>query len=90
MCFCTKNQQSGVPTRSDTNKDVQSQNIVRSLEGLILENKKHHTIYGAETKALVSCAVTSKLSASLFSHMRMLFFFRYWQLIHNYSESEFT
>ena len=46
-----------VPTRSDTNRGVQSQ-----LENLDLETRGMNcTIRGAKTKALISFAVTAKL-----------------------------
>ena len=48
-----------VPTRSDTNRSVQSQKQARSLKFWI--KKKECTIHAGKSKALISFAVTAKL-----------------------------
>ena len=50
-----------VPTRSDTNRSVQSQNQARSLKFRVKEEEELHRIRVAKTKALISCAVTAQL-----------------------------
>ena len=52
-----------VPTRSDTNRPVQSQKMVKMLEILDLESRGIVSIRVAKTKALmmISSAVTAKL-----------------------------
>ena len=59
-----ENRSSGFPTRSDTNRPVQSQKQARSLKFLDLRRREIHTlstICVAKTKALISFAVTAKL-----------------------------
>ena len=53
-----------VPTRSDTNRPVQSQRKVRSLEYRIQEEKELYYISVAKTKALISFVFTAKLSCA--------------------------
>ena len=56
-----------VPTRSDTNRAVQSQKQARSLKFRIKEEERLYypccdcTIRVAKTKVLISCAVTAQL-----------------------------
>ena len=52
-----ENRSSGFPTRSDTNRPVQSQKQARSLTF----RKRNCTVRVAKTKALISFAVTAKL-----------------------------
>ena len=47
---------SGFPTRSDTNRAVQPQKIIRGLKFRIKEVEGLYDV--AKTKALISCAVT--------------------------------
>ena len=47
------------PNRYDTNQTVQPQQLARSLISDI--ERRHHTIDGAKTRALISCAVTAQL-----------------------------
>ena len=52
----------GFPTRSDTNRPIQSQGKVRILKFWAEVNKGIvRTIRVAKTKALISCAVTAQL-----------------------------
>ena len=46
-----------VPTRSDTNQDVQSQKQARNLKFRIEEKERDCTMGVAKTKAVISCAV---------------------------------
>ena len=52
----------GLWTRSDTNQ-------ARQTKKIRFRKKRHHTIYEAKTKVLISCAVTAQLiSAFGFAH----------------------
>ena len=53
-----ENQSSGIPTRSDTNRPVQLQNMARSFG---FRKKRNCTIRVVKTKALISCVVTAQL-----------------------------
>ena len=53
-----ENQSSEFPTRSDTNRPVQSQKQVRNFG---FKKKGNFNIHVAKTKALISFAVTAKL-----------------------------
>ena len=60
MSLCMRKPTIWVPTRSDTNRAVQSQKKVRSLKFRISEEDK--IVYRvAKIKALISFAVTAKL-----------------------------
>ena len=56
-----ENQSSGFPTRSDTNRHLQSQKQARSLKFGFKKKKRKCSIRVAKTKALISFAVTAKL-----------------------------
>ena len=56
-----ENQSSGFPTRSDTNRPLQSQKQARSLKFGFKKKKRKCSIRVAKTKALISFAVTAKL-----------------------------
>ena len=59
-----------VPTRSDTNRPVQAQEMARRLK-----KKRDSTVHVAKTKALISFAVTAKLvCAFVFLHMQIVGF----------------
>ena len=64
-----------VPTRSDTNRAVQSQKIEAGNFGF---RKRNCTIRVAKTKALISFAVTAKLICALFSPMQIVGFPMQW------------
>ena len=55
-----ENQSSWFPTRSDTNRPVQSQKMATSLKLRILEEEKLY-YPSSENKALISFAATAKL-----------------------------
>ena len=59
-----ENRPSGSPTRSDTNRSVESQKKVRILKFQV-EVKRNCTIRVAKTNALIRFTVTSSLSRSL-------------------------
>ena len=61
-----------VPTRSDTNRPVQSQKMFRGLKFCILVEEGLYCV--AKTKALISFAVTAKLiCAFVFAYADCLF-----------------
>ena len=61
MSYVTQNLFWGFPTRSNTNQAVQLQEMARGLE-LQIKKKEglYYLIYVAKTKAVISCAVTSR------------------------------
>ena len=69
-----------VPTRSDTNQDVQSQKQARNLKFHIKEKERDCTICVAKTKALISCAVFFALRF-IYQYMGYLSFSGLWELL---------
>ena len=55
-----RNRSSGFPTRSDTNRAVQSQRMAIKCN-FAFRKQRNCTSYVAKTKALISFAVTAKL-----------------------------
>ena len=56
-----ENWSSGFPTRSNTNRAVQLQKMVRDGRNFGFRKKRGCTIYETKTKGLISCAVTAQL-----------------------------
>ena len=67
MSLCVRKPTIWVPTRSDTNRAVQSPKLTRSLKlknlrrEIVFKKKRNCTIDVAKTKGLISFAVTAKL-----------------------------
>ena len=57
------------PTRSDTNRAVQSLNMVRGLK-FGFRKQRDCTFYVAKTKVLISCAVTAQLICVFVLHLQ--------------------
>ena len=60
----SEHRSSRFPTRSDTNRPVQSQKLTRSLKFRIYVEEEWHNLCSEKKKVLISCAVTAQLICS--------------------------